>query len=199
MSFARAEARKKYNQGKLRENHLPADPLCKQEELPPLDLGQLNRAGRRLLGRWYVGTFEEDTIPRPPIVPIGANGWCMIVNTLKRDAPMSKSGHWIALCETPDGQTHFFDSYGRQPTVSKWYDYLVHYSKHHRPPSFNSTPVQAFSTNSCGYFCLEYLKARKAHPSLSDSQVVRNFLPPEHILCKNRKKILSSRYPIIKH
>ena len=196
MSIGQTKARRLYNEGKLRENYLPRIPLCGEDKLTPLNLANINSVGRRLLGEWFVGCFEEDRLPRPPSRREG--GWAMIVNTLRHNAPMSKDGHWVALCETSDGQSHFFDSYGRQPLMTPWYDYLKHYSRNsHHPPSFNPIVVQAFDTNSCGYFCLEYLKVRKVLTNLPDRNLVLSYLPREKKLCQHANEILTSPHPII--
>jgi hypothetical protein len=66
---------------------------------------QLLAAGRKLIGRGFMGVFASDEIPK---FPTRGNGYC-IVNVDDHTKPGS---HWLAVAKH-GGCVYFYDSFGR--------------------------------------------------------------------------------------
>jgi hypothetical protein len=68
-------------------------------------LDQLDQIGRKIFGNKFRGVFPSDKIPKLN----GIKRYC-ILNLDKSDEPGS---HWVALAKLQDGETIFYDSFGR--------------------------------------------------------------------------------------
>ena len=174
--------KKAYNNSTIRNNTLPYHAECAGRHLKamyPSDINKLLRNNTR-----FKGTYDHNTIPQvQDILHKWPQDWCIIVNTLTTSSPRT-DGHWIAIAQTDNGNSHFFDSYGRMPMFSGWTHILQSLATGRGGQvDFNSKAVQAFDTNSCGYFCVEYCNRRFLNDSLSDTEIVKRYIPSEETLC----------------
>ena len=130
-------------------------------ELVALSDQQLHYLATRdcLLNRHFVGVFPSDKLPKKS--PKGPSAY--IVNTDPHDKP---GKHWLAIW-VKDGVCEIMDSYGlplkyyEATPLEKWtrqWKYIV----------TNGRALQSIRSNSCGHYCLFYLKAKVRDASLQD-------------------------------
>ena len=70
----------------------------------PLDNFQLDKLGKELLGKKYLGTFAQDELPTK-------SGY-LIINTDTSKNINSGEAHWVAIIQTAK-TLYVYDSYGR--------------------------------------------------------------------------------------
>ena len=135
----------------------PQEVLQQIHQILPKETRELHRDGIKLLGKdYYLGTFAADQLPAkvPPTQP-----WGLIVN----NQPAKQPGqHWVAMCRTPEGQVHMFDTAGRHPKdiYRPWVRWMVD-KMHSAPLRYNKLKVQTPMTPVCGFHCLHYLWLRR--------------------------------------
>lgn len=109
-------------------------------------LGQLEGAGKKLLGVKFKGVFPSDKIPiLNDLVP-----YCI----LNLDRSGEPGSHWIALAKMENGNTLFYDSFGRDG--SKLIP-NVQYSGNGRIINAERDSEQKVSETNCGARCLSFL------------------------------------------
>ena len=109
-------------------------------------LGQLEGVGKKLLGVKFKGVFPSDKIPQLNDL----SPYC-ILNLDKSGEPGS---HWIALAKMRNGNTLFYDSFGRDgvkliPNVR--------YSGNGRIINTERDSEQRVSQTNCGARCIGFL------------------------------------------
>lgn len=127
---------------------------------------QLDNKLKKLIGETYVGTFDNDSLPRPP--PF--RPWATIINS-RKDTD-KRIGHWCAVVVDKRGYGHFFDSYGGEITTPGWKDYLKNISKNGRYTR-STIQIQDYDSNICGHLCISFIVNRLKKPYLTDNQIVR--------------------------
>ena len=80
-----------------------------------------------------------------------------IINLENHNQPGS---HWTALILS-DKNCLYFDSFG-MPPPEKLYNFL---EKRYKKVNFSKKEIQDMDSTYCGYFCLEFFKFMKEHPS----------------------------------
>lgn len=104
----------------------------------------------------FIGTFPRDQLPKLKNKPCG-----VIFNTDDSKRPGS---HWIAMFFTEDGRGEFIDPFGLPPLFQDVQEYLSANS-----PSgwqHNTTTLQSLDSDTCGYYCILFMKLRCANISL---------------------------------
>lgn len=106
----------------------------------------------------FVGVFAADKIPTR--LPVGK---ALIVNT----DPSTRPGqHWVALYATASNEGEFFDSFGRPPFTREVISWCQnHFSK---SLTYNSSLLQHPLSDSCGRFCIQFVRHRIAGVSFHD-------------------------------
>ena len=123
---------------------------------------QLNYLSRQdcVLNRYFKGVFASDELPKSPWKTSTA---AYIVNTDPHDKP---GKHWLGMwvdngvCEIMDSYSMPLGYYESKP-LEKWtkqWKYLV----------TNGQALQALRSNSCGHYCLFYLKAKARGADLQE-------------------------------
>ena len=94
----------------------------------------------------FVGVYPRDVVAR--VIPNTGSG-IYIFNT----HPRGMSGeHWIAVHVRRNGQTSYFDSYGRHPSA---YPLVAQALRDvSNTVAWNSLTLQGFTTTVCGDYCL---------------------------------------------
>lgn len=96
-----------------------------------------------------LGVFPRNKLPRVVCHPSG-----LICNT----DPASRPGeHWICLFIDHNGVGEYFDSFGLPPLHRVFVKYL---NKHCVSWTHNSQTLQDMNAETCGLYCLYYLKMR---------------------------------------
>ncbi len=117
-----------------------------------------------ILHRECAGVFAVNKIPNPDGYP-----FAFIANIEPDTLPGS---HWIAIYMDKDGQTEFFDSYGRPPETRKIVLYLKKYGCSVR---CNTEELQGPFSSACGQFCIYYLYHRLRNHTME--QITGRFTP----------------------
>lgn len=97
---------------------------------------------------WFKGVFASDDVTLPSQAPAG-----IIINTDNRGQP---GEHWTALFIKSDLTCEYFDPYGISPVVP----HIILVIKNFKQCTYNSTQIQSSRSNSCGLFCIGFLKSR---------------------------------------
>jgi len=113
-----------------------------------------------------LGTF--DFLPKEVHYP-GA----YVFNTDRQSGP---GIHWVCVYFDRDGNADFFDSFGREPEMYGFSDFL---RRHARRCSYNHVQLQSLYSITCGYFCVFFLLHRCRGVPMS--KIVSWFDP----VCKN--------------
>ena len=104
----------------------------------------------------FLGIFASDELPKV------VRPCCMIVNYDKKDMGGT---HWIAMAFPSMDSATYFDSYGMKP--DGWDHVLQHNTDFHEyllsnsstgKYYYNDLDFQSRETDSCGEFCIYYLK-----------------------------------------
>ena len=125
-------------------------------ELVPLSTRVLDHLAKDDIGlkRFFQGVYASDELPQPPPVASRARrGY--IVNT----DPSSEPGqHWLAMW-TEGNACEVFDSYGL-PLELYTNDDLEPWWMKHKFLTRSDQSLQALGSQTCGHYCLMYLKAK---------------------------------------
>lgn len=119
---------------------------------------QLEKFGKKILGKHFLGVYPSDSMPRVSNV----NNSSIIFNLSKHTEPGS---HFVAVFFS-DGKIYYFDSFGKKLTnhyIKK------HLKKFNLPIFFHNRTIQHIDSVFCGFYALGYLKSfqlRKNDPSI---------------------------------
>ena len=106
----------------------------------------------------FKGVFPSDKLPKFKIRDLP----CVIIaNTDPSDKP---GEHWIAMYIDINGHGEYFDSYGKQPTLSYFKTFLTLNTK--GTYTWNTKPLQGPFSSVCGQYCLFYLLHRSRNVSM---------------------------------
>ncbi|MCP3663185.1 MAG: hypothetical protein GY696_11935 [Gammaproteobacteria bacterium] len=117
-----------------------------------------------ILRRECAGVFAVNKMPKPDGFP-----FAFVTNIEPDTLPGS---HWVAIYMDKDGQTEFFDSYGRNPETRQIVLYL---KKHGRNLRCNTEELQGPFSSACGQFCIYYLYHRLRNHSIE--KITGRFTP----------------------
>ncbi|VDI08958.1 Hypothetical predicted protein [Mytilus galloprovincialis] len=94
-----------------------------------------------------------------------------VVNTDTCDGP---GKHWVAFHFPSTGPAEFFDSLGRSPEYyhRRFRNVLIANGPQYR---FSTTQVQPGSSDTCGLYCVHFVKMRYRNISMED--IVKDFSP----------------------
>lgn len=98
----------------------------------------------------FKGVFPADRIPMELTI-----GHAVIVNT---DVSSLPGQHWVALLATSKDEGEYFDSFGRFPFTRElisWCD-----RQFQRGFSYSNIVLQHPFSDSCGQFCIQFVKHR---------------------------------------
>ncbi|VDI40853.1 Hypothetical predicted protein [Mytilus galloprovincialis] len=106
-----------------------------------------------------------------------------VVNTDTCDGP---GKHWVAFHFPSTGPAEFFDSLGRSPEYyhRRFRNVLIANGPQYR---FSTTQVQPGSSDTCGLYCVHFVKMRYRNISMED--IVKDFSPRD--LMSNDDKLLA--------
>ena len=105
------------------------------------------RIVKQLKIKYFRGVYMRDSLP----ITIRTNE-CAIVNL----EPESENGsHWCCYYKKGNRETHYFDSYGLDPT-NKMPKYLKQYQQK-RQVVMSTFEIQKFGTVICGQICIYVL------------------------------------------
>jgi len=102
-----------------------------------------------ILRRECEGVYPANKIPKPYGYP-----FAVIVNLDKHTEPGS---HWVCIFMNRDGESEFFDSYGRKPDTNEIQSYMKKYATRLR---CNEKQLQGPYSSACGQYCLYYMYHR---------------------------------------
>ena len=126
---------------------------------------EINRRLKNVSG--FLGTFPCDRIP-----PTDKYSYSVIINTDNHTLPGS---HWTALL-VRGKSVYFFDSFGRNFNNKSFPpDFINYVSKlcRNKIIKFNDRVLQSFQSNTCGYYCVYFIKnhmnKREAFSSFTDN------------------------------
>lgn len=107
----------------------------------------------------FAGTISADEIKDlPNKIPMG-----FIMNTLPRDAPESKTGHWVATYISGDS-VEYYDPLGDAPDKQYMIDIKEKINSMHLPIlmkfKVNAVKDQHGNSQHCGYHCIRFLDDR---------------------------------------
>lgn len=110
----------------------------------------------------FIGCFPCNKLPTPP-----SRKFSLVVNL----SPSNHEGtHWIAIFGGTGNKAYVFDSLG----LKLKNDYIIRWLRKHFVKYFcNSIQHQSFTTNTCGGFCIFFI--RKLSSGFSFNDVVRFF------------------------
>ena len=97
----------------------------------------------------FIGVFPLDEIPQHIRAPC-----CFIINTQTSNL---KGEHWLAITYEQNNDIHVFDSFGY------YYPLILIEKLHHLPNKkifYNSHTYQKLWENTCGQYCLAFLRQR---------------------------------------
>lgn len=113
-----------------------------------MNTNQLDRAGKRVLGYRYLGTFPLDRVPQ---FMKDAALQHFIINTQTSNLA---GQHWIAVTIVHNSKAYIFDSFGQAPPTL-----LVNQLKQRSIHKiyYNKRQLQPFNTTFCGQLALIHL------------------------------------------
>lgn len=94
----------------------------------------------------FQGLGASDFLPRRIRYPSA-----YVLNTDRQSGP---GIHWVAVYFNKDRSAEFFDSFGLNPGVHGFSDFLT---RHSRSFSYNHIQLQSPHSITCGYFCVFFL------------------------------------------
>lgn len=119
-------------------------------------LDQLDRIGKKLFETKWHGIYPSDKIPKLNSI----KRYC-ILNLDRSDEPGS---HWVALAKLKDGQTIFYDSFGRCHTKIIP---ALNLSGNGRIINSEKDREQKIREENCGQRCLAFLMTTDKYDSLA--------------------------------
>ena len=97
----------------------------------------------------FKGVYSADTLPN---TPFNASNLGYIVNTAK----FGEAGeHWVSFFFPKHGPCEYFDSYGFEPSLESFYDFIGN-----RVCIHNNITLQSLMSSTCGQYCVFILCAR---------------------------------------
>ena len=126
-------------------------------KFPDRSLTNLQIEGRMKRTPGWLGVFSRDTLPD---LSRQATPWSLVLNLQTSEEPGS---HWVALHRSRGGEyAEYFDSFGAPPPTE------VLRAKGRLPMMYSAAQLQDVRSSSCGWFCMDYLRARaRGVPMLS--------------------------------
>jgi len=100
----------------------------------------------------FLGTFARDQLPTslPKFRPLA-----IIMNT----DPINLPGqHWVSIFVDETNCAEYFDSYGLPPLHSEILNCIG--NNNIKNLSYNSMQIQGVSSNTCGHYCVLFVKLR---------------------------------------
>lgn len=98
----------------------------------------------------FLGTFPRDLLPANPGRSRG-----LIINL---DESTESGSHWVAIYFDDNGKADYFDSFGLPPLTLEIKKFLSENAP--RGWIFNDQCFQSLSSNTCGAYCILFLKLR---------------------------------------
>lgn len=99
----------------------------------------------------FAGTYAVDKLPyNVPKKPAA-----FVINT---DPSTLPGQHWVAAIVLPNGKCEYFDSFGFPPLNGEIYDFLTQYAPNGL--SYNSRTLQSATSETCGKYCILFIKMR---------------------------------------
>ena len=96
--------------------------------------------------RYFGGVFPFNVLPRIICYPVA-----IVINT----HPSNKEGeHWLAMYFDKTRFCEFFDSFGFGPDYYDLDGYVKTFSTNY---AFNKTQLQSLDSDTCGYYCLNFI------------------------------------------
>jgi len=113
-----------------------------------MNTDQLNRAGKRIMGYRYLGTYPLDKVPQ---LMKNVMMQHFVINTQTSNL---SGQHWIAVTVLHNSKAYIFDSFGLPPPTL-----LIKQLKHQGITRiyFNKRQIQPFNTSFCGQLALLHL------------------------------------------
>lgn len=108
----------------------------------------------RLLKHYYVRRFFRGVFPCNRLPKNLKQGipHALIINLDPHNKPGS---HWVALYISSRGKAVFFDSFGIPPLNHYIYSFI---QKNSRISIHNSMVIQSLTTETCGLYCIHFIK-----------------------------------------
>lgn len=119
--------------------------------MKPLTTEDLNRilGENNVTRKSYLGTFPACVFP-----DTRTNSYSFISNTSNHlDL---KGEHWVAWFINKD-TVKFFDSFGRSPTDSTFYEHFYNFTKKFKKLEYSKRRIQGWTSVACGYFCVHFI------------------------------------------
>ena len=105
----------------------------------------------------FSGVFCPEELPELEKRPVG-----MIINL---DKCGGEGTHWVTYWINKDGSGEFFDSFGRPPNNRIIKNYI---SKTCKELTYSQTTLQHADAETCGMYCIFYLKHKLQNKSMND-------------------------------
>ncbi|VDI00131.1 Hypothetical predicted protein [Mytilus galloprovincialis] len=108
------------------------------------------------------------------------------VSSSTRTTATARCIHWVAFHFPREGPVEFFDSLGRSPEyyLRRFRNVLIATGPQYR---FSTTQVQPGSSDTCGLYCVHFVKMRYRNISMED--IVKDFSSRD--LMSNDDKLLA--------
>ena len=117
-----------------------------------------------IVGKSFLGTFASNRLPPVYKLHQAGHSWpvCLVINY---DSHSNPGSHWVAVWAESLGSLEYFDSFGIPPLHTGIKDWIQTID-----PGFtwSDTRLQSFSANTCGYYCIHYLKSKARGCQLHD-------------------------------
>ena len=99
----------------------------------------------------YKGTFSKNLLPQKII---NERPIAFIINTDNNDKP---GEHWVSIFISRSNTCQYFDSFGRYPLQE-----IINFLKINNIKylTYNTKILQSFYSNTCGAFCILFVKLR---------------------------------------
>lgn len=98
--------------------------------------------------KYFLNVFANDQLP---LTKIQRDSWLLVCNC----CPVNMPGlHWIAIFKKDADTIEVFDSYGQSPGTYNLEPFLK--SQEVKQSIYNTTRLQALSSEVCGHYCLFY-------------------------------------------
>ena len=107
--------------------------------------------------RHFIGVYPCNHLPVVNNYPAS-----LILNT---DPDWKPGEHWLAIYFNEIKEAEFFDSYGFSACHHKFEKYIKLFSTSYKN---NSTQIQSYDSNACGYYCLYFIMLKSRGFTLSE-------------------------------
>lgn len=132
---------------------------------------------KRELNKYNVLVVPRNKIPLAKTFPFG-----IVVNT---DSDKEPGEHWVSIYIDKNKTPLYFDSFGLPPLHEDIISYLENYGQW----CYNTLTLQHPESNSCGWYCIEFLKNQFGQKTLTTfhNMFTSNLVRNEKILNNLRK------------